>query len=129
MIEEKIHNSNASFVYDIIVVGAGPGGSAIGALLAKRGFKVLIVDKNPRAGGRMMTIHKDGFYYELFPINGVPQKNSHFERILKEIGKVDDVEVLYPDPVGLILYEDSNGNIRKCRNQFGSRKECYHVRG
>jgi phytoene dehydrogenase-like protein len=106
-LEEKTHN------YDIIVVGAGPGGTAIGALLAKRGYKVLIVDKNPRAGGRMMTIHKDGFHYELFPINGVPQKNSHFERILKEIGKEDEVEVIYYDPVGLILYEEPNGLIRK----------------
>jgi phytoene dehydrogenase-like protein len=95
MKEVKTHNSGISTIYDIIVIGAGPGGSAIGALLAKRGYKVLIVDKNPRAGGRMMTIHKDGFHYELFPINGVPQKNSHFERILKEIGKEDEVEVLY----------------------------------
>ena len=96
--------------FDIIIVGAGPGGSAIGALLAKKGLDVL--DKNPRAGGRMMTIHKDGFHYELFPINGVPQQNSHFERILKEIGKEDEVEVIYPDPVGAILYEDENGKIR-----------------
>ena len=113
MKEEKINDTEISTNYDIIVVGAGPGGSAIGALLAKRGYKVLLVDKNPRAGGRMMTIHKDGFHYELFPINGVPQRNSHFERILKKIGKEDEVEVLYPDPVGVILYEDPNGNIRK----------------
>ncbi|MEJ2252621.1 MAG: NAD(P)/FAD-dependent oxidoreductase, partial [Candidatus Lokiarchaeota archaeon] len=110
---EDASDSDISTKYDIIVVGAGPGGSAIGALLAKRGYKLLLIDKNPRAGGRMMTIHKDGFHYELFPINCVPQKNSHFERILKEIGKEDDVEVLYPDPVGLILYEEPNGNINK----------------
>lgn len=97
--------------YDIIVVGVGPGGSAIGALLAKKGNKVLLIDKNPRAGGRMMTFYKDGFYYELFPINGVPQKNSHFERILKEIGKEDEVEMIIPDPIGLIMYEDKNGKI------------------
>ena len=113
MKEKIVIDFGTSTNYDIIVVGAGPGGSAIAVLLARRGYKVLIVDKNPRAGGRMMTIHKDGFHYELFPINGVPQKNSHFERILKKIGKEDEVEVLYPDPVGLILYEDSNGNIRK----------------
>jgi phytoene dehydrogenase-like protein len=113
MIEKKTHNSDTITSYDIIVVGAGPGGSAIGALLAKKGYKILIVDKNPRAGGRMMTIHKDGFHYELFPINSVPQKNSHFEQILKEIGKEDEVEVFYPDPVGLILYEEPSGKIRK----------------
>jgi phytoene dehydrogenase-like protein len=113
MKEKKTNDSDSAPSYDIIVVGAGPGGSAIGALLAKRGYKVLILDKNPRAGGRMMTFHKDGFYYELFPINCVPQNNSHFERILNEIGKMDEVEVLYPDPVGLIIYEEPDGNIRK----------------
>ena len=99
--------------FDIIVVGAGPGGSAIGALLAKQGYKVLMVDKNPRAGGRMMTIHKDGFHYELFPINCVPQQNSHFEYILREIGKEDEVEVIQPKDLGMILYEDIDGEIRK----------------
>jgi choline dehydrogenase-like flavoprotein len=66
--------------YDAIVVGAGPGGSTIAALLAKKGKKVLIVDKNPKAGGRMMTIVHDGFHYEMFPINCVPQKNAHYEK-------------------------------------------------
>ncbi|NHI94538.1 MAG: NAD(P)/FAD-dependent oxidoreductase [Candidatus Lokiarchaeota archaeon] len=111
--KDKIENFNDQNNFDIIIIGAGPGGSAIGALLAKKGLNILIVDKNPRAGGRMMTIHKDGFHYELFPLNGVPQRNSHFEQILKEIGKENEVEVIYPDPIGLILYEDANGKIRK----------------
>ncbi len=109
--ENFTEKSNNTF--DIIVVGAGPGGSAIGALLAKRGYRILLVDKNPRAGGRMMTIHKGGFHYELFPINCVPQQNSHFEEILKEIEMADEVEVFKPKDVGLILYEDSDGTIRK----------------
>ena len=44
-------------VYDAIVVGAGPGGSAAAALLANAGKRVLLVDKNQSAGGRMMTLH------------------------------------------------------------------------
>ena len=111
--KEEIELSIERKTFDVIIVGAGPGGSAIGALLAKRGFNILLVDKNPRAGGRMMTIHKNGFHYELFPINGVPQQNSHFERILKDIGKEDEVEMIVPDPVGLIMYEDEFGNIGK----------------
>ena len=107
-LDDKENKTN----FDIIIVGAGPGGSAIGALLAKRGLNILLVDKNPRAGGRMMAIHKDGFHYELFPINGVPQQNSHFERILKEIGKENEVEIVYPDPIGAIMYEDESGKIR-----------------
>ena len=66
---EKAATISPKNMFDIIIVGAGAGGSAIGALLAHKGYKILMVDKNPRAGGRMMTVHKDGFHYELFPIN------------------------------------------------------------
>jgi len=99
--------------FDAIVVGAGPGGSTIAALLAKNNLKVLLVDKNPRAGGRMMTFYKDGFYYELFPINGVPAKNSHFEYLLKVLGKEDQIRTIYPEKVGLLIYEDRSGKIRQ----------------
>jgi phytoene dehydrogenase-like protein len=32
--------------YDVIVIGAGPGGATCGALLAKMGLKVLLLEKN-----------------------------------------------------------------------------------
>jgi len=38
--------------YDVIVVGAGLGGSTCAALLAKRRLNVLLLDKNARAGGK-----------------------------------------------------------------------------
>ena len=97
--------------FDAIIVGAGPGGSTIAALLAKNNLKVLLIDKNPRAGGRMMTFHKQGFYYELFPINCVPSNNSHFEKLLKELGKEDQIKTIYPEKVGALLYEDDSGKI------------------
>ena len=38
--------------YDAIIVGAGTGGYATGALLAHAGWKNLILGKNHTAGGR-----------------------------------------------------------------------------
>ncbi len=105
-------NIKDSSNFDMIIIGAGPGGSSIGVLLAKKRYKILIIDKNPRAGGRMMTIHKNGFHYELFPISGVPYYNSHFEHILNEIGYENDVEMV-PDIGGIIIYENENGEMRK----------------
>jgi flavin-dependent dehydrogenase len=32
--------------YDVIVIGSGPGGSSTATLLQKRGYKVLILEKN-----------------------------------------------------------------------------------
>ncbi|HWS30681.1 MAG TPA: lipocalin-like domain-containing protein [Clostridia bacterium] len=72
--------------YDVIVVGAGPGGTTAASLLAHAGKIVLLIDKNPRPGGRMMTVKKDGFSYEMFPINCV-QHGSLFEKLSKTLGK------------------------------------------
>ena len=52
--------------FDLIVIGAGSGGSTFAALIAKKGRSVLVVDKNPRAGGRMLTVHKEGFPMSYF---------------------------------------------------------------
>jgi phytoene dehydrogenase-like protein len=38
--------------YDAIIIGSGVGGSAVGALLAHAGWKVLILEKNKVIGGR-----------------------------------------------------------------------------
>ncbi len=37
-------------MYDVIVVGAGPGGSYSAYLLAKKGFKVLVLEEHPQIG-------------------------------------------------------------------------------
>lgn len=101
--------------YDVIVIGAGPGGSSVAALLAKSGKKVLLVDKNKASGGRMLTIHDpQGFHYELFPINGVPANNSQFENVLRRIGKESEVKQVRAHDLGLtdrIYTEDEHGHL------------------
>ena len=54
--------------YDAIVVGAGFGGAASAALLARHGLKTLLLDKNAQPGGKAVTISKEGFRHELWPI-------------------------------------------------------------
>lgn len=98
--------------FDAIIVGAGPGGSALSAILANAGMKVLLVDKHDRAGGKMMTIENKGFSYEMFPLNGVPTRNSHFEKLMKELD-VDGPKTIYPDPIGRYFFEMPDGEVRK----------------
>jgi len=43
--------------FDAIVIGAGPGGATIASLLANDGKRVLLIDKNASAGGKMTTLH------------------------------------------------------------------------
>jgi phytoene dehydrogenase-like protein len=99
-------------LYDAIVVGAGPGGSAIAALLAKAGLHVLLVDKHAVPGGKMLTVQRDGFCYEMFPINAVPSRNSLFEELIRDLELEDEVQVIYPNPVGRFYFELSSGEIR-----------------
>ena len=46
---------------DVVVIGAGAAGLTAGALLAKSGKKVLVLDKSPHLGGRGMAVPDEGF--------------------------------------------------------------------
>ena len=93
--------------YDVIVVGAGPGGSACAALLAKAGLKTLLLEKNDRAGGKALTMSREGFGYELWPVAGGPAHNSRFEQLINELEL--DAELLAPENPALFMYRLPSG--------------------
>ena len=74
--------------YDVIVIGSGPGGSSTATLLQKRGYHVLLLEKNNFLGGKMVSIEKDGYAYDLFPHGQVPMIGSAFEPIFEELGVI-----------------------------------------
>jgi len=96
-----------SAAYDVIVVGAGPGGAACAALLAKQGMKTLLLEKNDRAGGKALTISRNGFSYELWPVSGGPIRNSRWEELISELEL--DVELLSAEGAVLSLYRTPSG--------------------
>ena len=95
--------------YDAIVIGAGMGGSACAALLARRGLRVLVIEKNSIPGGKAMTLSKRGFRYELWPIVGGPAIGSQFERVLAELGLEREVGILAPKEKSVLLYRRASG--------------------
>ena len=102
-------------VFDAIVIGAGAGGTTVASLLANDGKKVLLVDKNSAPGGRMITLKKNGFKYELFPINCVPTRGSLFEELTARLNKQGKVKPIYGDEfhkTSLISYEDKKGRVK-----------------
>ncbi|MDR0602810.1 MAG: NAD(P)/FAD-dependent oxidoreductase [Bacteroidales bacterium] len=121
--------------YDYIVIGAGPGGVTLASLLANDNKRVLLIDKNAQVGGRMSTISKDGFHYEAFPFNGVPQHNSRFEELSARIGKADKVTPIYadnfPQGMGKLYYIDENGTIRswKMKSNFTNQFKLFKTLG
>ena len=82
--------------YDVIVVGAGFGGASSAALLAKRGLKVLLLDKNAKAGGKAMAISKGGWTYTAWLVVSAPVQNNVLEAVLKEVGMEGKVEFVTP---------------------------------
>lgn len=70
--------------YDVIIIGAGNSGLNTGALLAKRGWKVLILEKLPWVGGRISSSEYNGHFLD----NGatMPSEAGNLERNFEELG-------------------------------------------
>ena len=95
--------------FDVIVVGAGFGGATCAALLAKRGLRTLLIDKNAIPGGKAMTVGEKGFRYDLWPIVGGPSLNSRFAEVLDELEMADQVEILTPEQSNVLMYRGATG--------------------
>ena len=101
----------ADISYDMIVVGAGYGGVTVAAKLANQGFRVLIADRNKTAGGKAMTVRKDGNSYELWPVAGGPSRPSRFDELIDLIGLERDI-VIRPENVADFIYLAPDGTRR-----------------
>ncbi len=100
--------------YDVIVVGAGYGGVTAGALLAKAGKRVLLVDKTNQAGGKAQTVRRKGYAYELWPVLSLPADGSRFHELTAELGIEEEAPLIVPEGDNAIelKYCDSEGNWR-----------------
>jgi phytoene dehydrogenase-like protein len=105
----------ADAAYDVIVVGAGFGGSACAGLLAQRGLKVLLVEKNARAGGKAMSISKNGFTYTAWVVIGAPVVGNLYEAVARELGVADLVHLITPGSPAS-LYKTSSGKYARVPN-------------
>jgi len=51
----------------VVVVGAGVGGMAAAARLAKDGFSVTVIERNDQVGGRARIWQQDGYVFDMGP--------------------------------------------------------------
>lgn len=81
--------------YDIIIIGAGLGGLAAGAKLAKEGKKVLLIEQHDRPGGCATTFKRKDFTMEvgLHEMDGLDSTDLKI-KIFKDLGVFDEVEFL-----------------------------------
>ncbi len=98
----------AKLDYDAIVIGAGFGGSSCAGLLAKKGLKVLLLEKNARAGGKAMSLAKKGFTYTAWVVISAPTQGTLLEIVLKELGMEGKAEIVAPGTQGT-RFKNSKG--------------------
>lgn len=81
----------------ILIVGAGLGGISTGLRLAKKGYKVTILEKNSQAGGRLNQVKKDGFTFDTGP--SFFSMSYEFEEFAKDCGIKLPFEYVELDPL------------------------------
>lgn len=81
--------------YDVIIVGAGLGGLTTGAILAKRGKKVLLIEQHSIPGGCATTFSRIDQRVEvgLHMLDGLDEADTKLP-VLKELGVMDNVEFI-----------------------------------
>jgi prolycopene isomerase len=81
--------------YDAIIIGSGMGGLSSAALLAKRGLKTLLLEKEKQVGGYVVSFKRDGFTFDATgAFVGGCQEGGEFYQVLKEIGAHEEIEFI-----------------------------------
>lgn len=90
--------------YDVVVAGAGVGGLTCGALLAKEGLKVLVVERQERPGGYVTAYERKGYRFQVPHLMAGCGPNGDITRVLNHLSvKVDFIKV---DPYQRYIYPE-----------------------
>ncbi len=114
----------------IIVIGSGIGGLTAAALLAKRGYKILVLEKNHLPGGCCSTYPRFGFTFEAGATTLIGfDEFQPLIRMEKEVGlKLNKIHLEIPmsvwlDGIQIRKYEDLNQWIEEAEYHFGKENQ------
>jgi prolycopene isomerase len=120
----------------VVVIGAGLGGLCCGALLAKRGFPVTVVEQHDIPGGYATTFDRAAGKFTFEVSLHRMSANRELRHLLKELGVLDKIEfVKIPDTTRVItpskdvresndLIQRANGLIEKFPHEKKGIKSC-----
>ena len=83
----------------VVIVGGGLGGLFAGAILAKEGLKVTIIEKNATVGGGLQSFTRFGEVFDtgMHMVGGM-QEGGSIRKICRYIGILDKVKMMDVDP-------------------------------
>ncbi|MFC1823837.1 NAD(P)-binding protein [Thermodesulfobacteriota bacterium] len=82
---------------DALIIGSGMGGMCAAALLAREGYRTLVVERLPYIGGRCSTMEYKGFKCTTGVIG--PETGGILEQTFHEVGADFDVRPAGPPPL------------------------------
>ena len=106
----------------VLIVGAGLGGLSTALRLAKKGYKVEIIEKNGQAGGRLNQIKKDGFTFDTGP--SFFSMSYEFKEFARDCGIELPFKYMELDPLYSVSFRDNpqtfllHKDISKLAEQF-----------
>ncbi len=111
----------------VLIMGGGMAGLSAGALLAKRGFRVTLLEKQEKTGGYVSGFRRDDFYFDAtgsFLAACLP--GSEFFEIFQEIGlaeKLDFIQIpairnIYPTYELNLYYKNPLAYVETLKKEF-----------
>ena len=106
-----------------VIIGGGLGGLFTGAILAKEGVGVTVIEKNVTVGGGLQSFRRFGEVFDTgMHVIGGMQEGGNIRRICEYLGIFDKVRIMDVDPDMIdTLYFAEDGmtyHIAKGKEQF-----------
>ena len=104
-----------------VIIGAGLGGLSCGAVLARHGFRVTLLEQQRQAGGCLQTFMRDGLKYETgMHFIGSAGRGELLDSLLRYLGIKDGLELHELDHNGYetVTYKGQDFRFRNGKEAF-----------